>query len=110
VNKKASCANGFTSESHPQQSSAFIKDTKFSGFQYQYIIAMSTQTIEVFFFLTICTVLAWAELNCTCGLHTPGRVVKFKDCRRTPADWRSHDHPDLGITGDCLSQFKVPVK
>ena len=72
---------------------------------------MSIRTTEVFIFLTICTALAWAdELNCTCGLHTPGRVVKFKECRRTPAYWRSHDHPDLGITGDCLTQFNVPVK
>ena len=106
ANKRAGRANGSTSEKSTiiNFHIIFISSPDFN------ITAMSLRSTEVFFFLTVCTALAWAEQNCTCGLHIPGRVVKFKDCQEQPANWRSHDHPDLGITGDCLTQFKVPVK
>ena len=70
---------------------------------------MPLSIAKVILLLTVYTVLALAvEQNCTCGL--PGSVVRFRSCQKSTAEWRSHDHPDIGITGDCLTQFNVPVK
>ena len=55
--------------------------------------------------LTLCVAFAWTQ-DCHCGL--PGTVVKFKDCKRKPAAWRRHNHPDINLTGDCLPS--VPEK
>ena len=53
--------------------------------------------------------LVWTqnyENPCRCAL--PAVSVQFKACKRKPAEWRPHDHPDIGLTGDCLPD--VPVK
>ena len=53
--------------------------------------------------------LVWTqnyENPCRCAL--PGVPVQFKTCASGPADYRTHDHPDIGLTGDCLPD--IPVK
>ena len=55
--------------------------------------------------ITLCVAFVWTQ-DCHCGL--PGTVVKFKDCKKKPAAWRRHDHPDINLTGDCLPD--VPEK
>ena len=57
------------------------------------------------YLLSLCAALVWTQ-DCRCGL--PGTIVKFKTCTKKPAAWRSHDHPDINLTGDCLPE--VPVK
>ena len=57
------------------------------------------------YLLTLCAALVWTQ-DCPCGL--PGTQVKFKGCKKRPAEWREHDHPNIGLTGDCLPD--VPVK
>ena len=57
------------------------------------------------YLLSLCAALVWTQ-DCHCGL--PGTIVKFKSCKKKPAAWRSHDHPDINLTGSCLPE--VPVK
>ena len=42
--------------------------------------------------------------TCKCLQHN----VDFSTCNRGQAGYRSHDHPDIGLTGSCLPQ--VPAK
>ena len=72
-------------------------------------IIMSPSVTEFLFctayLLSLCIALVWTQ-DCHCGL--PGTIVKFKSCTKKPAAWRSHDHPDINLTGNCLPE--VPVK
>ena len=80
------------------------------SYQPQTIIIIMSPSINQFlvciaYLLSLCAALVWTQ-DCHCGL--PGAIVKFKSCKKKPAAWRSHDHPDINLTGSCLPE--VPVK
>ena len=80
------------------------------SYQPQTIIIIMSPSINQFlvctaYLLSLCAALVWTQ-DCHCGL--PGTIVKFKSCKKKPAAWRSHDHPDINLTGSCLPE--VPVK
>lgn len=70
-------------------------------------MASITQVIySTIIYLATMAALAWSQDSCRCAL--PGVGVSFRSCKIKPAEWKPHDHHDIGLTGSCIPQ--VPVK
>jgi hypothetical protein len=66
----------------------------------------TTQIVSsTLYVLSLWAALVWSK-DCQCGL--PGVRVPFKSCKQRQAEWRPHDHDDIGLAGDCLPP--VPAK
>jgi hypothetical protein len=65
----------------------------------------STSTEVLFLLMTAYTLILQINAQtCKCLM----RNVDFSTCNRGQAEYRNHDHPDIGLVGSCLPQ--VPAK
>ena len=69
--------------------------------------SMSTQLLflSMAFYAASTLILNINAQTCKCLIE---QSVDFSTCNSGQADYRSHNHPDIGLYGNCLPQ--VPVK